>query len=94
MERGDMKRFSKLARNAALFLVAAAIVDQIRRPADERTWTGNVSVFPYDLRIPTKQRVLERWWNPDDERIFTPKVFGVGWDINVFQVLKRFGIVG
>jgi hypothetical protein len=89
-----MKRFSKLARNAALLLVAAAVVDQIRRPADERTWTGNISFFPYDLRIPTKQRVLDRWWNPDDERILTPKVFGVGWDINVFQVLKRFGIVG
>ena len=89
-----MKRFSKLARNATLLLLAAAVVDQIRRPADERTWTGNISVFPYDLRIPTKQRVLDRWWNPDDNRILTPKVFGVGWDINVFQVLKRVGVVG
>ena len=89
-----MKRFSKLARNATLLLLAAAVIDQIRRPADERTWTGNVSVFPYDLRIPTKQRLMERWWNPDDNRILTPKVFGVGWDINVFQVLKRVGVVG
>ena len=89
-----MKRFSKLARNATLLLLVAAVIDQIRRPADERTWTGNISVFPYDLRIPTKQRVLDRWWNPDDNRILTPKVFGVGWDINVFQVLKRVGVVG
>ncbi|HVB65137.1 MAG TPA: DUF5808 domain-containing protein [Nitrolancea sp.] len=89
-----MKRFSKLARNATLLLLVAAVIDQIRRPADERTWTGNVSVFPYDLRIPTKQRLMERWWNPDDNRILTPKVFGVGWDINVFQVLKRVGVVG
>jgi len=54
----------------------------MRRPADERTWTGSVLFFPYDLRIPTVERVL------------TPKSFGVGWDINFFQVLRRFGILG
>ena len=89
-----MKRFSRVIRNAALVLLVAAVVDQIRRPADERTWNGNIFVFPYDLRIPNVERFLERWWNPDDQRIFTPKVFGVGWEINLFQVLKRFGLMG
>ncbi|HEX3722690.1 MAG TPA: DUF5808 domain-containing protein [Nitrolancea sp.] len=77
-----------------MLLLVAAVVDQIRRPADERTWTGNIAVFPYDLRIPTIERARERWWNPDDERIFTPKIFGVGWEINMYQVLKRFNLVG
>ena len=77
-----MKRITRLLGYGALALIVSAIVDQMRRPADERTWTGSVLFFPYDLRIPTVERVL------------TPKSFGVGWDINFFQVLRRFGILG
>jgi hypothetical protein len=88
-----MTRFSRLVRNIGLLLLVAAIIDQIRRPADERTWTGNILVFPYDFRIPTAARIQQRWWNPDDERIFTPDVFGVGWSVNLFQLLKRFGVL-
>lgn len=89
-----MKRFSKLIRTVGLILVVAAVVDQMRRPADERTWTGSILVFPYDFRIPTVDRVMERWWNPDDERLFTPEVFGVGWSVNLFQAVKRFKEMG
>lgn len=89
-----MRRFSRLLRSGAVLLLVAAVVDQIRRPADERTWTGSILVFPYDLRVPTIERFRERWWNPDDQRIFTPKVFGVGWEINLYQILNRFNLRG
>ncbi len=85
-----MKGLSRLIRLIGIMLVIAAIADQLRRPADERTWTGNILIFPYDFRIPTAGRFLERWWNPDDERILTPDVFGVGWSVNLFQVMKHF----
>jgi uncharacterized membrane protein len=35
--------------------------------------------------------VMERWWNPNDERVLTPHVFGVGWSLNLYQ-LKRRGL--
>jgi hypothetical protein len=48
-------------------------------------WLG----VPYDWRRPTRARVRERWWNPDDRRVFTPKVFGLGWDVNLAEAARR-----
>jgi hypothetical protein len=87
-----MKRLSQFVRNFSFLLLGAALADQIRRPADERTWTGSIAIFPYDFRMPTVERFKERYWNPDDERIFTPQFFGVGWSINVAQILNRVGL--
>jgi hypothetical protein len=33
--------------------------------------------------------VKERWWNPAEPRLFTPKVFGWGYDINLVRLLGR-----
>jgi uncharacterized membrane protein len=30
-----------------------------------------------------------RWWNPRSRRLFTPKSFGWGYDINVAALLRR-----
>jgi hypothetical protein len=35
------------------------------------------------------ERIRDRWWNPDDEWIFTPDVFGVGRLINLYQVIHQ-----
>lgn len=54
-------------------------------PAPQPTGTrgaGSVLGVPYDVRVPTSERVAERWWNPRDPRLFVPRVFGVGWDLN------------
>jgi len=48
--------------------------------------------MPYDFRKPTLARIKERWWNSDDKRIFTPRVFGWGYAINVYQLLKKIGL--
>ncbi len=55
---------------------------------------GTFLMVPFDFRVPTISRVKRRWWNPRDSRIFTPHVFGVGWSVNVYQVLKKLGIIG
>jgi len=28
-----------------------------------------------------------RYWNPDDPRLFTPKVFGAGWTVNAYWLV-------
>lgn len=30
-------------------------------------------------------------WNPDDDRVFPPKRFGIGWSLNFHALLKKAG---
>jgi hypothetical protein len=66
----------------------AAVIDQLMRPAESRTWHGTVFGVPYDLRPPTVERLQRSWWNPEDPRLFTPRSFGIGWDINLHRALN------
>jgi len=47
------------------------------------SWHG----LPYDVRPPTVARHRLRYWNPDDPRLFTPKVFGAGWTVNAYWLV-------
>ena len=47
---------------------------------------GHFAGIPYDWRPLTMKRVRARWWNPDDRRLFTPKSFGWGYDLNFYWV--------
>lgn len=55
--------------------------------------TGTFLGVPYDWRRPTLARLRERWWNFDDRRVFTPKPFGWGHDINLAGLLVRLRLV-
>jgi len=54
---------------------------------------GRVLGIPYDLRVPTSERVAERLWNPRDPRIWMPRVFGMGWDLNMGAVAVRLNLI-
>ncbi len=54
-----------------------------------RSRTGSFLGIPYDWRRPTVARVKERWWNPGDPRLFTPKVTGWGYAINLARLFRR-----
>jgi hypothetical protein len=45
---------------------------------------GRFIGLPYDFRRPTVARVRSRLWNRDDRRVFTPKSFGWGYDLNLY----------
>lgn len=73
----------------ALGALAAAVVQELRLPKDRRTWQGTVlGVVPYDLRPPSWTIVRSRFWAPEDPRIFTPRVFGVGWSVNLARLAE------
>ena len=55
----------------------------------KRSKTGTFLGVPYDWRRPTVARAKSRWWNPGDRRLFTPKTYGWGWDINLARLLRR-----
>jgi Family of unknown function (DUF5808) len=78
-----MGRLRRIVKLVGIGLLIAAVIDQLRRPPEERTWEGTVAGFvPYDLRVPTLERARSRWWNPEDHRLFVPQVFGIGWTVN------------
>ena len=77
-----MKKISDILRLVTTAFTVATIVYAIRTKQS----SGRLLNVPYDFRFPTTQRVKERWWNPDDPRVFTPHVFGVGWSLNLFQL--------
>ncbi|MEA2359615.1 MAG: hypothetical protein QOI62_2875, partial [Solirubrobacteraceae bacterium] len=54
-----------------------------------RSRTGKFLGVPYDWRRPTWARYKSRWWNPADRRLFTPRAFGWGYDINLARLLGR-----
>ena len=84
-----MRHFSKLRAATLLFTLATLVYAYRTRQSH-----GTFLRVPFEFRFPTPQRVRERWWNAADDRILTPHVFGVGWSLNVHQVLKRLGYVG
>ena len=51
--------------------------------------TGKFLGVPYDWRRPTAERAKSRWWNPDEPRLFTPKVVGWGYDVNLARLFRR-----
>ena len=80
------RRVRRLYRFAVLGLSVAAIAQEMRKPEAERTWQGTVAgVVPYDFRPPTFQRIRDAFWNTEEERLFLPRPFGVGWVVNFYQ---------
>lgn len=84
----------KVVRLTVIGLTIAAVVKELRSPADERTWHGIVAgCVPYEFRPPTLERVRDRVWNPEGEYLLSPQAFGVGWTLNlgrVFAEVKGF----
>jgi hypothetical protein len=83
-QRGN--RLQRVVKLVAAGLLVAAIVKELRTPAEQRTWHGSIVAVPYDLRPPTPARLRAAWWKPEDPRLFTPRAFGVGWALNLARV--------
>ena len=84
----------RLARFIAFGLVAAAIATELSKPQEERTWKGQVFGFvPYDFRPPTWERIRSAYWNPNSEQLFSDRVFGVGWAINLYRAKELLEMV-
>ena len=81
-----LRRIRRLVRFTAFGLVVAAVATELAKPESERTWEGRVfGLVPYDFRPPTWQRIRDAYWNPDSDRLFSDRVFGVGWAVNLYR---------
>ena len=82
----SLRRIRRLVRFTVFGLVVAAVATELAKPEPERTWEGRVfGLVPYDFRPPTWERIRSSYWNPDSDRVFSDRVFGVGWAINLHR---------
>ena len=73
-----------LVRTAIWLAFFGALYQELKKPAEERTWHGKVAgVVPYDFRVPDLQRIRDAYWDPKSDVLFTEKVVGVGWSVNL-----------
>jgi hypothetical protein len=78
----------RLIRLVTVALAVAAVVKELRTPADEREWHGRITFVPYDFRVPTFARIKQRMWDPQSAHVINPRVFGVGWTVNTGRVVE------
>lgn len=80
-----------LWRLALAIIGVVAIVQELRKPPEERTWHGKVASFvPYDFRKPTVERFRQTYWNPEGP-VIASKAWGVGWAPNLGAATRLFG---
>lgn len=85
-------------RYCRIFKITPGVHAQVERVKEYNIYMSKLKhgIFlnvPYDFRRPTVARIQERWWNRNDKRIITPRVFGWGYAINFYQVLRRVGLI-
>src|SRR3979411_2915896 len=87
-----LRGLRRLVRLAVVGLFVAAVATELSKPEEERTWQGRVAgVVPYDFRPPTWKRIREAYWNPESDRLFSDRVFGVGWAVNLYRAKVLMG---
>jgi hypothetical protein len=79
-----MKDIMRMVRTLMWLALVGAIYQEVKKPPEERTWHGRVAgLVPYDFRVPTLERIRSAYWDPDSDEVFSDRVFGVGWAVNV-----------
>lgn len=77
-----------LWRLVILIIAVVAVVQELRKRPEDRTWHGKVAnLVPYDFRKPTVDRIRSTYWNPEGPLV-AGKAWGVGWAPN-FGAVKR-----
>ena len=85
-----MKDLVGLVRTAIWLAFFGALYQELKKPAEERTWHGKVAGFvPYDFRVPDLQRIRDAYWDPKSDVLFTEKVVGVGWSVNLPVAFRK-----
>jgi hypothetical protein len=58
--------------------------------AGKEPHTGTFLGVPYDWRRRGfKARLKQRWWNPAEPRLITPRAFGWGYAVNLARLFRR-----
>ena len=84
----------RIVEAAVITVTIAAVCHELEKPVAEQRWHGRVGFVPYDFRPPTFDKFKGLCRNPDDDRIFTQAVWGIGWAINFYTLFERMRVIG
>ncbi|MEY9845408.1 hypothetical protein ABH940_002486 [Streptacidiphilus sp. BW17] len=84
--RGNALNLIVLAGASAL--VGAAVAKELGQAPEDRTWHGRIAGLPYDFRPPTLARLRAEYWDPENDALFTPHAFGIGYGVNLARVAR------
>jgi hypothetical protein len=84
----------RLIEAVTVTVALAAVCQELEKPGEERHWHGRLGFIPYDFRLPTLERIKQFCWNPDNTRIFTNTVWGIGWMINFYTLFEKMRVIG
>ena len=73
----------------AIGLSAAAIGEELKRPAERREWRGTIAGVPYNFRVDEWPNVAKEYWDPASDRLLTPHAIGLGWGVNFAAAVAR-----
>jgi hypothetical protein len=79
----------KVALILALLLVPPLALRLAGKPL-----TGTFVGMPYDFTAPSLGKVKRTAWNPSDDRVLAPHVYGWGYSVNVHAIGRRLGMIG
>jgi hypothetical protein len=82
-----------MAKKTVLVLGALLVPPLALRLAG-KPLTGRFLGLPYDFTPPTAEKVKRGFWNPADDRVLTPHVYGWGYSVNLYAVGRRLGLIG
>ncbi|MEP7002957.1 MAG: hypothetical protein ABI888_00290 [Chloroflexota bacterium] len=89
-----MKDLIGLLRLLIWLAFFGALYQELKKPAEERTWHGKVAgAVPYDFRVPDLARIKQAYWDPDSDVLFTEKVVGVGWSVNFPVAIRKLSAI-
>lgn len=72
---------------------AADLLDALADESPEGTASWRVLGVPVETRGPVSAEVRSRLWDPASPRLFVPRLFGVGWSVNLGAVAVRAGLI-
>jgi len=72
---------------------AAQVIEAFARTSDPTAGEGDVFGVPFETRGPTDPAVRSRIWSPSEPHIFVPRMFGLGWTVNLGAVAVRLGLL-
>jgi hypothetical protein len=78
----------RLVLTVVLLLLPPVVLRALGRPL-----TGSFLGVPYDYRLPTPGRLKQTVWNPTNDRLLVPHLYGWGYSLNVRAVARRLGLV-
>ena len=89
LESVIMRRLATTWRFVVMAFTVATLVHAYRTKQSHDRYMN----IPFGFRFPTPGRIRKRLWSPEDKRIFSPSIFGVGWSVNAHQVAIRVGLI-